>query len=139
MPTCHVLTFFGVSRPIIPLLTQAWVSDVVGVPSSSPIQKALNLSNNFGFPTSVALHRWSLGFRQFSVHHRIQLLRTPLGYPTSPHAAFPTGCASPWGFPSFRVSGMSSGAYGNFPWLFKRAMYCAVKWRTLRCKAIVSD
>ncbi len=61
-----------------------------------------------GFPMNVQFHRWLLGFRQSRVHHRIQCLRSPLAYPTSAHAAFPTGSVSPWGFPSFRVSGIHS-------------------------------
>ncbi len=36
-------------------------------------------------------------------------MRTPLAYPASAHVAFPTGYASPWGFPSFQVSGMNLG------------------------------
>ena len=84
---------FRESDPIIPVHTKAWVSDVCGVPSRSPLQKALNLSTHIGFPTNLHLDRWLLRFRQSSFHHRIQTLREHLGYPTSPHSAFtPSSC-----------------------------------------------
>ncbi len=54
----------------------------------------------------------------------------PLGYPTSPHAAFLPGSVSPWRFRSFRVREISLRGVGSFPQPSLRAIHCTVKRRT---------
>ena len=73
--------------------TKAWVSLCDRHSSFVSSSEGVRIPRSPGFPTSHNLDRWSLGFRQSSVHHRIQTLRELLGYPASPHSAFtPSSC-----------------------------------------------
>ena len=63
-----------------------------------------------GFPSVTNLNPWTFEFRQSRLHPIRQVLRDRLRYSLF-HSipAFTTGSVSPWGFPSFQVSGVTSG------------------------------